>query len=175
MSIPLTLIINQSIHTGIFPDKLKIAKVVPFYKKNENYLFENYRPVSVLPAMSKVIERVMHSQVTDYFCDLKLFYENQYGFRKRHSTELAALELVDRILNAIDKKEIPLTIFIDLSKAFDTIDHSILIQKLNYYGIRDKEGELFISYLNNRKQSISLDNTYSSFLSVKMGLPRGRS
>ena len=115
----------------------------------------------------------MHTQVTDYFCNLKLFYKNQYGFRKRHSKELAALELVNRVLNGIDQKETPLTIFMDLSKAFDTIDHSILLFKLKYYGIKDKAGDLFVSYLNNRKQYISLENTNSSFLTIKTGVPQG--
>ena len=85
----LTLIINQSINTGIFPNKLKIAKVLPLFKKNENYVFDNYRPVSVLSSISKVIEKVMHIQLYDYFNRFDFLYDNQYGFRTNHSTELA--------------------------------------------------------------------------------------
>ena len=170
---PLTLIINQAIETGIFPDKLKLAKVIPIYKKNEDYLFENYRPISVLPSISKVIERVMHSQVEKYFSENNLFFENQYGFRKSHSTELSALELINRVLTCMDNREIPLAIFIDLSKAFDTIDHKILLSKLHYYGIKHGAWKLFESYLHNRKQFVSLDNHDSSLSTIKMGVPQG--
>jgi len=170
---PLTLVINQSLNTGIFPNKLKIAKVVPLLKKKEDYLFENYRPISVLPSLSKVLERVMHKQVVEHFIKLNLFYKNQYGFRHNHSTELSALEVTNTILMSMDKKEVPLAVFMDLSKAFDTIDHSILLDKLYYYGIRNNAYKLFESYLNNRKQFISIENTNSSFLPVKTGVPQG--
>ena len=169
----LTLIINQSIENGIFPDKLKIAKVVPLYKKNENYLFENYRPISVLPCLSKVLERIMHTQITDYFIKQNLFYDHQYGFRHSHSTELATLELIDRIINCMDNKEIPLAIFLDLSKAFDTIDHKILLHKLKYYGIIGKSLALVENYLSDRKQSVIINDTKSSLLPIKIGVPQG--
>ena len=170
---PFTLIVNQSIKNGIFPDKLKIAKVAPLFKKNEDYLFENYRPISVLPSLSKVLERVIHTQLVDYFTKNNLFYENQYGFRNAHSTELAALELINRVIDNMDKNEVPLAIFLDLSKAFDTIDHKILLHKLNYYGIRETSLKLIESYLSDRKQYVSLDNQNSSFLPVKVGVPQG--
>jgi hypothetical protein len=170
---PLTLIINQCIDSGIFPDKLKVAKIIPVYKKNENNLFENYRPISLLPSLSKVIERVMHNQVVNYFTEMKLFYDNQYGFRKSHSTELSALELINRILKSMDKNEVPQAVFIDLSKAFDTINHQILLNKLQYYGIKDKALNLFESYLSNRKQYLSLGSTNSSFMTITTGVPQG--
>ena len=125
--VPLTLIMNQAIENGIFPERLKIAKVIPLFKTNEDYLFENYKPISVLPSLSKILERVMHSQLVSYFSRFNLFYDKQYGFRSSHSTELAALEITNRIINSMDKKEVPLAIFLDLSKAFDTIDHNILL------------------------------------------------
>ena len=133
---PLTLLINQVLNTGTFPDKLKIAKVIPIFKKGDPSLFENYRPISLLPAISKVLEKIIALQLSSYFEKNKLLFDNQYGFRPKHSTEHAALELIDRITNKMDTNEIPLNIFIDLSKAFDTIDHSILLNKLKYYGLK---------------------------------------
>ena len=134
---PLTLLINQVLNTGLFPDKLKIAKVIPIYKKGDPQLFENYRPISLLPTISKVLEKIIHKQLSSYFDEYGLFFPNQYGFRPKHSTEYAALELIDRIINKMDKNEIPIDIFLDLSKAFDTIDHTILLHKLKYYGLED--------------------------------------
>ena len=125
-----TLIINQSLTTGIFPDKWKIAKVIPLFKKEDDTLLDNYRPMSILPALSKILERIMFNQLNNHFKLCKLYYKNQYGFREEHSTELATLELLDRLLIDIDKGEIPINIFMDLSKAFDTLDHDILLYKL---------------------------------------------
>ena len=133
---PLTLLINQVLNTGTFPDKLKIAKVIPIFKKGDPSLFENYRPISLLPAISKVLEKIIALQLSSYFEKNKLLFDNQYGFRPKHSTEHAALELIDRIINKMDTNEIPLNIFLDLSKAFDTIDHTILLNKLKYYGLK---------------------------------------
>ena len=170
---PLTLIINQMITTGIFPQKLKEARVIPLYKKNENFLIENYRPVSILPPFSKVAERVMHDQLYNHFHTLKLFYASQYGFRTLHSTELATLELIDRITNSMDAGEVPINIYIDLSKAFDTLDHHILLTKLQYYGVHGNSLSLFQSYLNNRKQSVYLNDICSQQLCISTGVPQG--
>ena len=126
---PITLIINQSLVTGIFPNKLKIAKVIPLYKKGDDSIFDNYRPISILPSISKVFERTMFNQLHEYFDTSKLYYSSQYGFRDKHSTELAALELVDRITHEMDNNAIPINIYLDLSKAFDTLDHNILVNK----------------------------------------------
>jgi len=129
ISHPIKLIFNQSIASGIFPNSLKIAKVIPLYKKGDATNFENYRPIFILPSMSKILEKVMCKQISNYFSDLKLFYQSQYGFRSLHSTEFAALELVERVISELDNNKIPLNIFLDLSKAFDTLDHEILICK----------------------------------------------
>ena len=130
---------------------MKIAKITPLYKKDNKYDFNNYRPISILPSLSKVFEKIIHKQISDYFESNKLFYVSQYGFRRRHSTELATIELVDKILIEMDKGEIPLTIFIDFSKAFDTIDHEILLYKLQYYGIKGNSLNLIKCYLNSRQ------------------------
>ena len=126
---PITIIINQMLNTGIFPDKLKIAKIKPIYKKDEETKFTNYRPISLLPAISKVFEKIIFKQLYQFFVDNKLLYNSQYGFREGHSTEFATLELVDKIILEMDKMNTPVNIYLDLSKAFDTLDHQILIKK----------------------------------------------
>ena len=108
-----------------------------------------------------------------YFETNGLFYGSQYGFRKRHSTEFAALELVDKLLNMMDKGQVPLGIFLDLSKAFDTLDHNILIKKLEFYGVSDGPGKLLESYLSNRKQFVVFDDINSQVLDIKTGVPQG--
>ena len=170
---PLTIIINQCFQNGIFPDKLKIARVKPIYKKGDVHSFDNYRPISVLPSVSKVIERVMHNQLHEHFTRLKLYYSSQYGFRSMHSTELAVLELVDKITTNLDNNEIPLNIYLDLSKAFDTLDHQILLYKLSFYGIRGSSLKLIQNYLNNRHQYIELNDIKSKTLLIKTGVPQG--
>ena len=170
---PLTVIINQYLKMGILPNQLKIAKVVPIFKSGDDTLFTNYRPISLLPSTSKVVERVIFNQLYTYFETNKLFYGSQYGFRKRHSTEFAALELVDKLLNMMDKGQVPLGIFLDLSKAFDTLDHKIMIKKLEFYGVSDGPGKLLESYLSNRKQYAVFDDINSQVLDIKTGVPQG--
>ncbi len=170
---PITLIVNQMLTTGIFPDRLKTAKVTPIFKKDDDTLFTNYRPISVLPAISKIFEKVIFKQLFDHFQDKRLFYSAQYGFREGHSTELAALELVDRITIEMDKMNTPISIFLDLSKAFDTLDHKILLDKLSYYGISGTSHNLITSYLSDRNQFVEIDGTKSDTLSLTTGVPQG--
>ena len=173
LSVPLALIVNQSLTTGIFPDKLKIAKVLPLYKKDDNSLLDNYRPISLLPAISKVFEKVVYNQLYEFFVSKKLFYASQHGFRKLHSTETAAMELTDRLLQILDTGDIPVTIFLDLSKAFDTLNHEILFHKLNYYGIKGTPLNWFRNYFTNRKQYVKFDDVSSKCLSITTGVPQG--
>jgi Holliday junction resolvase RusA-like endonuclease len=170
---PLSHIINQTLHTGIFPARLKQAKIIPIYKKNDIYIMDNYRPISILPALSKVFEKIMLDQLTSHFKKLNLIFGNQYGFRKGHSTEHAVLENIDRIVENLENGHIPLNIFLDLSKAFDTLDHNILIEKLSYYGIRGIALDLCRDYLTNRTQQVLYNNTLSPPLTVKTGVPQG--
>lgn len=170
---PLMELINYTFALGIFPNTLKIAKVTPLYKKNENYMFDNYRPVSVLSSVSKVYERIMHDQIYNHFNGLNLFYNSQYGFRSNHSTEYALLELTDRIITEMDNNNIPINIFMDLSKAFDTLDHKILLHKLNYYGFHDKSYDLLKCYLSNRFQYVVFNNVQSDLIEIKCGVPQG--
>ena len=170
---PLTIIINQMLNTGIFPDKLKIGRIIPLYKKGDDNLFENYRPISLLPAISKIFEKVIFIQLHTYCKDNNILYQSQYGFREDHSTELAALEVIDRIIQSMDNDDIPLNVYLDLSKAFDTLDHSILLEKLQYYGITGTSLKLFHSYLSNRKQFVDFDGTRSRTLDIETGVPQG--
>ena len=169
----LTHIINQSLCTGIFPETLKIAKISPIFKKGDPHITDNYRPISLLPIISKVFEKVVFIQLYDYLVKNKLLYDSQYGFRKFHSTELAALEFSDKIMLNLDEGKTPIAIFLDLSKAFDTIDHSILINKLKYYGVRGMSLFWFKSYLSNRKQFVQYNDSASSFSSISTGVPQG--
>ena len=120
----LSLIINQSLSTGIFPSKLKIAKVIPLNKNNKKDLLDNYRPISLLPSISKVFERIVYNQLYSYLTTNGILFKSQYGFRKSHSTETAAIELTTNL----DNGDIPIAIFLELSKAFDTLDHAILLK-----------------------------------------------
>ena len=161
------------LNTGTFPDKLKIAKVIPIFKKGDPSLFENYRPISLLPAITKVLEKIIALQLSSYFEKNKLLFDNQYGFRPKHSTKHAALELIDRIINKMDTNEIPLNIFLDLSKAVDTTDHTILLNKLKYYGLKGPTLIFFQSYLSNRKQYSEIEDTTSTILPIQFGVPQG--
>ena len=170
---PITIIINQMLNTGYFPDNLKIAKVIPIFRKDDPSLCNNYRPISLLPAISKIFEKVIFKQLYDYFTDNNLFYQHQYGFRSGHSTEMAVLETIDRISAEMDNYKTPLNIYLDLSKAFDTINHSILLEKLNYYGVSGMANILIKSYLTSRKQYVNFQEAKSALLEITTGIPQG--
>ena len=170
---PVTVLINQMLTTGIFPDKLKNAKVVPLYKKGDNTLFSNYRPISILPSLSKIFERIVYSQLYAYFECNKLLYSSQYGFRQGHSTEFAALELIDKIAFLMQEGKVPVGVFLDMSKAFDTLNHDILLDKLSYLGISGISKDLLASYLSNRQQYVRFDNQNSEIAQITTGVPQG--
>ena len=140
--------------------QIKNSKSNTDIKKGDELIFDNYRPISILPSISKVFERIIFNQIHSYFHVNDLYFCSQCGFRKELSTELAVLELIDRITQQLDKGTTPINVYLDLSKAFDTLDHNILLHKLKYYGI---EGtalvHLFESYLNERQQYVDFDGT----------------
>ena len=173
LALPLKLIINQSFSMGILPDDLKIAKVTPLHKEKETYLLNNYRPISILPSVSKVFEKIMYKQIYDHFTNYNLFFKSQYGFRSGHSTEFALLEITDRIIKDMDKNKYPVNIYMDLSKAFDTLNHQILLSKLSHYGFRNKSLDLMKNYLNNRKQYVEYNSATSELLNITHGVPQG--
>ncbi len=127
----------------------------------------------MLPAISKTFEKVVFTQTYNVFLKEKLSYHSQYGFRNEHLTEFAAMEIVDRIMTEMDKNETPINIYLDLSKAFDTLDHQILLNKLEYYGVRGTSLNLFQNYLTNRKQYVDYDNVKSSVIEITTGVPQG--
>ena len=173
ISTPLSLIINQSFVTGIFPNRLKLAKVLPIYKKDDDQIFTNYRPISLLSVFSKVFEKIAYSQFYEYLMRNNLIYGSQHGFRTQHSTETAAYEFHDVINTYLDNNFLPLSVHLDLSKAFDTLNHSILIDKLNYYGVVDTSLNWFSSYLSERNQYCIFEDHSSDILPLNMGVPQG--
>ena len=170
---PITLIANQMLNTAIFPSRLKTAKVKPLHKKGNKQNMNNYRPISLLPSISKILEKVILQQLSQHFTTNHLFFDNQYGFRKNRSTEHALIELTDRILTNMDNNITPTTIFLDLSKAFDSLNHDILIQKLSHYGLQNKSLDLCTNYLRNRQQYTQLQDTKSETQNINIGVPQG--
>jgi len=131
----LTYICNLSFSTGKFHDTLKIAKVTPVFKSDNRLLVNNYRPISVLPVFSKIFEKLMYNRMFEFINQHAILTEHQYGFREHHSTYMALLKLIDKVAHELDNKSYSLGIFLDLSKAFDTLNHNILIKKLECYGL----------------------------------------
>ena len=175
ISTPLMNIINLSFVKGIFPDKLKIAKVIPIYmyKAEDPCLFANYRPISLLPNFSKFFEKVMYNRLTEFAETYEILYCCQFGFRKNHSTSLALIHLINKISSAIDRHEIPAGVFLDLSKAFDTLDHEILFAKLEHYGICDVALKWIKSYFSCRQQFVQFNEVCSTTQTIKCGVPQG--
>ena len=138
---------------------MKIARVIPIFKTGDVQEFSNYRPISILPQFSKILEKIFHSRLTSFLNNKQILYEGQYGFRKKHSTSMAICELVEEITTAMDNSMSTVAVFIDLKKAFDTVDHNILLNKLEHYGIRGLALSWIQSYLTNRTQYVSINDT----------------
>ena len=150
ISYPLQLIFNQSIVTGVFPDKMKIAEVIPLYKGKQRDLMINYRPISLLMTISKLLEKVIYSRIYKFLEKNNILFESQYGFRTKRSCEQAILELTSHLLHAHNKNLHSMGVFLDLSKAFDTLNHEVLLKKLDCYGVRGIINDWFRSYLEGR-------------------------
>ena len=151
---PLTYICNISFSTGVFPDIMKIAKVIPLFKSGADDNFSNYRPVSLLPQLSKILEKLFNNRMEKFIEKYHLMHDSQYGFRTNTSTSMAILEFLEEVTSSLDKKKTTIGVFIDLKKAFDTIDHTLLLKKLHCYGIRGLVNNWIKSYLTERKQLV---------------------
>ena len=171
ISKPMAFIINKSLSLGIVPDLWKISKVTPLYKSDSKSDFSNYRPISVLPCLSKVLEQVVHRQLSNYLEKHHLLKSSQFGFHPRRSRELACNHLVDDIRKNIDNGLLTGVICLDLSKAFDTVSHSCLLSKLPSYGISGNEFTWFENYLFHRKQHVFYDGHLSKAFPVFRDVP----
>ena len=174
LSIPLFHICKNSLKFGIFPDYMKIAKIKPLFKSGLTDIVSNYRPISILPVFSKLLQRIMYNRIYTHVATNKLLYEKQFGFQNNCSTEYAILQLTKEIHTSFDNNEFTLGVFVDLSKAFDTVNHDILLTKLQYFGLQNNYLKWFTSYLCNRQQFVSYgDKNYSSRENVICGVPQG--
>ena len=160
--------------SGVFPDELKIAKVIPLFKSGSSNLMSNYRPIYILPRLSKIFEKLIHSRIYQFLEENEVIYNCQFGFRQSHSTIHAVQTAITSVVSSLNDSRQSMGIFVDFSKAFDTIKHEILLSKLNHYGIRGIALELICDYLSNRKQVVFYDNDcYSISSDISIGVPQG--
>lgn len=169
----LTNSINKCLELGLFPDSLKIAKVTPIFKTGKKTDPSNYRPISVLPTMSKIFEKVLYNRLESYLATKNIISSKQYGFRPKSNTLSATVDIITKIKTNIDQKQIAMGVFIDLKKAFDTVSHKILLKKLNSIGITGTALSMFKSYLSNRRQVVRIGNQHSQAKSITYGVPQG--
>ena len=166
-------ICHVSFQTGVFPSKMKIAKVVPLFKCREKNVFTNYRPISLLPQFSKIQEKLYNNRMDEFLKKYEILSPSQYGFRSNMSTTHALLELVEEITSSLDNNKYAIGVFVDLKKAFDTVDHDILAKKLHFYGVRGVAHKWILSYLKNRQQFVNCYNCDTEILNVSCGFPQG--
>ena len=175
----LCVIFNRSLEQGEFPSTMKLAEVVPLFKGNEHYLETNYRPISLLTTLSKVLVKIVYQRIYGFLQTTGQLYENQYGFRESHSCEHAIGKVINGIVKGLENKEVSACVLLDLSKAFDTIEHTIMLEKLALYGIRGNALAWFKSYLSDRTLRVkcrtvgSTTSQTSDEYSVTYGTPQG--
>ena len=173
ISTPLAHLYNLSFFYGIVPDYCKIAKITPVFKSGQENIIENYRPISVLPSFSKILEKLVAKKLMEHVNKNDIIYKNQYGFRANHNTSFATQSLLDKLASAKEAGKYSVVTFLDLSKAFDTVNHSTLIKKLAHYGFRGNSLSWFKTYLVDRLQCVSYNNTLSGPTTVTCGVPQG--
>ena len=173
VSLPLTHLCNLSLSQGVFPHELKLANVIPLYKSDDPCVFNHYRPVSLLSVLSKVFEKVMYERLISYLDTYDIIFQNQFGFRKMHSSYMALMVLMDKLIKSLENGEHIVGVFLDFSKAFDTVDHNILLSKLDHYGVRGPAFDWFRSYLKDRSQFVTYNGVSSSTRTIKCGVPQG--
>ena len=169
----MTHVINVSIRYSRYPSSWKQAKVIPLYKKGDLLDPKNYRPIAILPVLSKILERVVFNQTVAYFEANNLFHPNHHGFRKNHNTCTALLQMYDSWIEAAEEKQLTAVCMLDMSAAFDVVDHDILLRKLQFYGFENHSLQWMSSYLRARTQSVCIDGSMSPPLEVTTGVPQG--
>lgn len=170
---PVAYICNLSMSSGTFPSTLKMANVIPIFKTGEPHEPANYRPISLLSTLSKIIEKVVNVRLLKYLESKELLAANQYGFRSGKSTEDAVNDLVNFTVNKNSEKQKCVGVFLDFSKAFDTVSRPILLKKLEMLGVRGIPLDWFHSYLSDRKQRVCVGNYFSDYAEIKFGVPQG--
>ena len=170
---PLAYICNLSLHTSCFPNDWKLAKVTPIHKDGDKYDVNNYRPISVLPVLSKIIEHAVHDQLYSFLTDNNILNSCQSGFRRNHSTSTSLIDVSDYILQNMNQGLVTGALFLDLKKAFDTVNYDILLKKLHNYGVTGNTLNWFKSYLSGRMQAVNVNSTLSDFKHVNIGIPQG--
>ena len=173
ISIVLSKLFNLSFATGVFPDILKVSSVSPLFKKGSKIHCGNYRPISLLSNISKILEKLMYTRLYRFLNMYNILVECQFGFCANHSTSHALVSITEKLREALDTGHFACGVFIDLKKAFDTVDHEILIAKLEHYGVRGIVKQWFSSYLHNREQFVSINGFKSSLKLIKCGVPQG--
>ena len=179
IAVPLEIIFNKSLEEGSFPEDMKHADVIPLHKSTERYAVNNYRPISLLITISKVLEEIVYVRTYNFLCNTNQLYQSQYGFRKGHSCENAICQLLGTIAKNREEKKHTIGIFIDLSKAFDTLNHEMLLHKMSKYGIRGLTLDWFRSYLKDRTMrvkcmsNVSGVTEYSTYHKLDYGTPQG--
>jgi hypothetical protein len=173
ISNPIATIANLSFSTGTHPERLKIAKVIPVFKSGSKMLTSNYRPISLLSNLNKIFEKLMFNRVLPFLEQENIIFKNQFGFRPKHSTNHALISITERIKEALDSDKYACGVFVDFQKAFDTVNHSILLKKLDRYGIRGPALQWFKSYITNRLQYVSILGFDSEKKSIVHGVPQG--
>lgn len=169
----ITHIVNCCLERGCFPEMWKTSLVKPLPKVNNPKAYNELRPISILPTMSKVLERIINMQMYDYVANNNILSDLQSGFRKGFSTTTLLLNITDNIIKSLDSGLATALILLDFSKAFDTLDHELLCSKLEYYGFDHISINFFKSYLSNRRQQVVIDNTFSQIASITSGVPQG--
>lgn len=173
LATPITLLFNKCMENGTYPDILKTARIVPLYKGGSKTEVTNYRPISLLSTIGKVLEKLLFSRINKFVRTQKILYDNQYGFRQRCSTTIAATEMIQGIQRSLDSGKITCAVFLDVSKAFDTVKHDVLISKLSHYGIRGNTLNIIMDYLTNRRQYTSVNDVSSQPMALNYGVIQG--
>ena len=169
----LQIIFNKCLSAGYYPQNMKIARVVPIHKEGDINDVNNYRPISILTQFNWLFERIISKRLMNFFESNKIITTKQFGFLKKHSTEHAILDLKEYLLGSLNKRKISAVLFLDLQKAFDTVSHNILLQKLKHYGVRGLPHHLLSSYLSNRQQYTSINGVKSDLEYIRWGVPQG--